>query len=99
MSLEGEVPTDTGSERNDGGQEDAHAAAPILIVEGTTHEAVRKMLAYTPKLNIDDTNRVNVAVDHYEPYINFDELLRRTSANDSSFNEPGSISLDELKRL
>ena len=73
--------------------------APIMVVNGTTHEAMRKIHDYTPKLNIHDTNRVSVAVDHYEPYIDFDELLRRTTSSNSSFNEPGSISFDELKRL
>jgi hypothetical protein len=54
---------------------------------------------YTPKLNIHDTNRVGVAVDHYEPYIDFEELLRRTTSSNSSFNEPGSPTFEELKRL
>ncbi|KAG7364075.1 cobyrinic acid a,c-diamide synthase [Nitzschia inconspicua] len=73
--------------------------APIMMVNGTTHEAMRKIHDYTPKLNIHDTNRVGVAVDHYEPYIDFDELLRRTTSSNSSFNEPGSISFDDLRRL
>lgn len=73
--------------------------APIMVINGTTHEAMRKIHDYTPKLNIHDTNRVSVAVDHYEPYIDFDELLRRTTSSNSSFNEPGSIAFDELKRL
>lgn len=73
--------------------------APIMVVEGTTHETMKKIHDYTPKLNIHDTNRVSVAVDHYEPYINFDELLRRTTSSNSSFNEPGSISFDALKRI
>lgn len=50
----------------------------IMIVKGTTHEAMTKIHAYTPKLNIDDESRVSVAVDHYEKYIDFDLLLRRT---------------------
>lgn len=79
--------------------DDADNAAPIMIIEGTTHEAMRKIHEYTPKLNIHDTNRVKVAVDHYEPYIDFGELLRRTTSSNSSFNEPGSISFDALKRI
>lgn len=51
---------------------------PIMMVEGTTHAAMTKIHNFTPKLNIDDTNRVGVAVDHYEPYIDFDLLLDRT---------------------
>jgi len=50
----------------------------IMIARGTTHEVMTKIHAYTPKLNIDDTSRVSVAVDHYEKYIDFDLLLRRT---------------------
>ena len=53
---------------------------------------------YTPKFNIDDKHRVVTAVEHYEPFIDFDELMRRTSSSDSSFNEPGTISLDELRK-
>lgn len=51
----------------------------IMAVEGTTHAAMTKIHNFTPKLNIDDTGRVAVAVDHYEPYIDFDLLLHRTS--------------------
>eukprot|EP00521_Asterionellopsis_glacialis_P018516 CAMPEP_0195293846 /NCGR_PEP_ID=MMETSP0707-20130614/13513_1 /TAXON_ID=33640 /ORGANISM="Asterionellopsis glacialis, Strain CCMP134" /LENGTH=487 /DNA_ID=CAMNT_0040354651 /DNA_START=93 /DNA_END=1556 /DNA_ORIENTATION=- len=73
--------------------------APVMVIETTTHEAMRKMNQYTPKLNIDDTHRVSVAVEHYEPYIDFDELLRRTTSSNSSFNDPSSVSFDELRRL
>jgi hypothetical protein len=73
--------------------------APIMCVELTTHQVMKKIHAFTPKLNIHDTNRVNVAVDHYEPYIDFEELLRRTTSNNSSFNEPGVPRFDDLKRV
>lgn len=53
---------------------------------------------YTPKFNVDDKHRVNSAVEHYEPYIDFEELMRRISSSDSSFNEPGGISLEELRK-
>lgn len=53
---------------------------------------------YTPKFNVDDKHRVSIAVEHYEPYIDFDELMRRTSSSDSSFNEPGRITLEELRK-
>jgi BioD-like phosphotransacetylase family protein len=46
--------------------------APIMMVDGTTHEAMRKIHNYTLKLNIHDTNHVSVAVDQYKPYIDFD---------------------------
>ena len=73
--------------------------APVLLVEHSTHEAMRKIYQYTPKFNSDDTHRVATAVDHYEPYINFDELVRRTSSTNSSFNEPGMISFEDLKKI
>lgn len=50
----------------------------IMMVEGTTHAAMTKIHNFTPKLNIDDTGRVGVAIDHYEPYIDFDQLLEQT---------------------
>ena len=53
-------------------------APSIMLVEGTTHAAMTKIHNFTPKLNIDDTGRVSVAVDHYEPYIDFDLLLQQT---------------------
>jgi hypothetical protein len=40
-----------------------------------------------------------VSVDHYEPYLDFDELLRRTQASNTSFNEPGTVRFDDLSRL
>jgi BioD-like phosphotransacetylase family protein len=73
--------------------------APVMIVDYATHDTMSMIHQYTPKLNIHDTNRVAVAVDHYEPHIDFEELMRRTRANNSSFNEPGSISMDDLKRI
>ena len=73
--------------------------APVMVIETTTHEATSKIGKFTPKLNIDDAYRVGVAIDHYEPYIDFDELLRRTQSSNSSFNEPGYIRLDELKNV
>lgn len=73
--------------------------APVMIVEKSTHDVTSMIGNYTPKLNIDDTNRVGVAIEHYEPYIDFDELLRRTTSCDTSFNEPGYVQLEDLKRL
>lgn len=52
---------------------------------------------YTPKFNIHDQHRVVSAVQHYEPFIDFDELMRRTSSSNSSFNEPGTIPFAELR--
>lgn len=72
---------------------------PVMVVGLSTHDAMTKIHNFTPKLNIHDTSRVITAADHYEPYIDFDELMRRTQSSNSSFNEPGSISLDDLRRL
>lgn len=72
--------------------------APVMVVELSTYDAMSKIHNYTPKLNIHDNHRVGVAIDHYEPYIDFDELMRRTQAGNSSFNDPGSISFADLTR-
>mmetsp|Transcript_7589 Transcript_7589/g.16423 ORF Transcript_7589/g.16423 Transcript_7589/m.16423 type:complete len:421 (+) Transcript_7589:296-1558(+) len=54
--------------------------APVMVVGYSTHQAMQLIHDYTPKLNIDDKNRVRKAVEHYEPYIDFDKLLERTSS-------------------
>lgn len=38
---------------------------PIMVAELSTHDAMTKIHHFTPKLNIEDTNRVMVAADHY----------------------------------
>ena len=53
--------------------------APVMVCEYSTHQAMHMIHDYTPKLNIDDKNRVRKAVEHYEPYIDFDQLLDRAS--------------------
>lgn len=72
--------------------------APVMVVGYSTYDTMSRIHGYTPKLNIHDTSRVEAAIDHYEPYIDFDELTRRTQAGNSSFNDPGSISLYDLAR-
>lgn len=72
---------------------------PVMIADVSTHEATQAIHEYTPKLNIHDENRVEDAIQHYEPYIDFDELLRRTRASNSSFNDPTSLSLADLRKL
>jgi BioD-like phosphotransacetylase family protein len=73
--------------------------APVMVLQTSTHEAMQQIHRFTPKLNIHDTHRVGVAVDHYEPYLDFDELMRRTRSGNSSFNEPGMIDFEDLRRL
>lgn len=75
------------------------AQAPVMTVGLSTHDAMTKIHSFTPKLNIHDTNRVVVAAEHYEPHIDFDELMRRTQSSDSSFNDPCSIPLEDLRRV
>ncbi|KAL9190730.1 hypothetical protein ACHAXT_000436 [Thalassiosira profunda] len=53
--------------------------APVMVIGYSTHQAMQMIHDYTPKLNIDDKNRVRKAVEHYEPYIDFDQLLERAS--------------------
>eukprot|EP01082_Thalassiosira_pseudonana_P012051 g9971.t1 g9971 contig4:980213-981762(+) len=55
--------------------------APVMVVEYSTHEAMQMIHHFTPKLNIDDKNRVRTAVEHYEPYIDMDLLIERCSSN------------------
>lgn len=55
--------------------------APVLLVGYSTHQAMQMIHDFTPKLNIDDKNRVRKAVEHYEPYIDFEQLLSRASAD------------------
>lgn len=62
--------------------------APVLHVEESTFRTMEMINNFTPKLNIDDKHRVKEAINHYEKYIDFDELLRRTSSGDDSFDEP-----------
>jgi len=54
--------------------------ASVMLVEHSTHEAMQKIHNYTPKFNIADKDRVTMEVEHYEPFIDFEELLRRTTS-------------------
>lgn len=55
-------------------------APPVLMVPGQTHHAMEAIHNFTPKLNSEDENRVAVAVEHYEPFIDFDKLLQDDDA-------------------
>ena len=73
--------------------------APVLHVSRSTYKAMEAIQFFTPKLNIDDTSRIESAVGHYEPFIDFDTLLRRTSAvSDTSFDEPDERSVGGKRR-
>ena len=56
-------------------------APPVLMVPKQTHHVMEAIHNFTPKLNSEDENRVAVAVDHYEPYIDFDKLLQEDVAD------------------
>eukprot|EP00586_Coscinodiscus_wailesii_P012167 CAMPEP_0172501370 /NCGR_PEP_ID=MMETSP1066-20121228/149111_1 /TAXON_ID=671091 /ORGANISM="Coscinodiscus wailesii, Strain CCMP2513" /LENGTH=493 /DNA_ID=CAMNT_0013276125 /DNA_START=64 /DNA_END=1545 /DNA_ORIENTATION=+ len=72
---------------------------PILPVQLSTHQAMEVMHNFTPKLNSDDKNRVNSTIAHYNEYIDYDELLRRTQAFNSSFDDPTSAMFADVHRL
>ena len=56
------------------------AGPPVLVASGCSPaEAAKQIRTMTPKFNADDERRVSRATEHYEPYINFDLLLERTS--------------------
>ena len=51
----------------------------LLLLQSWLTQAMQMIHDFTPKLNIDDKNRVRKAVEHYEPYIDFEQLLDRAS--------------------
>lgn len=53
-------------------------APPMLVCREGTRLAMERIIKYTPKHNNQDTHRLEIAVNHYEPYIDFDLLLKRT---------------------
>lgn len=54
---------------------------PVLVASGISPaEAAKRIRTMTPKFNARDERRVSKAAEHYEPYIDFDLLLRRTSS-------------------
>jgi len=48
---------------------------PILCSGKSTYETMLKISNYTAKLNPLDVNRTIAAIDHYEDYIDFDQIL------------------------
>jgi hypothetical protein len=57
------------------------AGPPILVASGhSPAEAAKLIRTMTPKFNANDERRVSRATEHYEPYIDFDLLLERTSS-------------------
>jgi len=58
------------------------SAPPVLLAHKPTDQVMQGLYSYTPKLNAEDGNRVDKAVQHYEPYIDFDLLLERVEIKD-----------------
>jgi len=59
-------------------------APPMLVCKEGTRRTMQLIVNYTPKHNNKDTHRLEIAVNHYEPYIDFDLLLERTGNSVSS---------------
>ncbi len=57
------------------------AGPPVLLASGySPADAAKQIRTMTPKFNANDERRVTRATEHYEPYIDFDLLLDRTSS-------------------
>ena len=62
------------------------SAPPVIMTNKPTDAVMQGLYDFTPKLNNEDGNRVDKAVEHYEPYINFELLLDRVEIADQSCN-------------
>jgi BioD-like phosphotransacetylase family protein len=49
--------------------------APVMLVQGGTRPTNDLIHGFTAKLNINDTRRVDAAISHYEPHLDFDAIL------------------------
>lgn len=49
---------------------------PVIKSKQSTFATMDMIRSYTPKLNKDDPLRLKLAVEHYEPHIDFDLLLK-----------------------
>eukprot|EP00581_Thalassiosira_minuscula_P000515 CAMPEP_0183747444 /NCGR_PEP_ID=MMETSP0737-20130205/67268_1 /TAXON_ID=385413 /ORGANISM="Thalassiosira miniscula, Strain CCMP1093" /LENGTH=428 /DNA_ID=CAMNT_0025983157 /DNA_START=463 /DNA_END=1749 /DNA_ORIENTATION=- len=57
------------------------AGPPVIVAPGySPADAAKQIRTMTPKFNASDERRVSRATEHYEPYIDFDLLLERTSS-------------------
>jgi dethiobiotin synthetase len=76
------------------GMRDSETAPPILMVPHPTNVALEKITHHTPKLNFEDSHRASVAVNHYEPHIDFDLLLERSGflGASAAASRPSSVS-------
>ncbi|KAG7347894.1 cobyrinic acid a,c-diamide synthase [Nitzschia inconspicua] len=57
---------------------ESESSPPVMLVPQSTSLVMEQIVNYTPKLNFEDSRRASTAVEHYEPYIDFDLLLERS---------------------
>lgn len=68
-------------------------SAPVLMAPQCTQEVMHAIHTYTPKLHAKDPHRVQTTIDHYEPYIDFDLLLKQVGYQQQpSDNEVAAVS-------
>lgn len=67
------------------------SAPPVLMTATRTDNVMQCIYQYTPKLNTEDFNRVDTAVQHYQPYIDFDLLLERVAIDDDTCTDASSV--------
>jgi BioD-like phosphotransacetylase family protein len=60
------------------GMNNSDSSPPVLLAPYPTNKVMDMIHDFTPKLNFEDASRAETAVNHYEPYIDFDLLLERT---------------------
>jgi BioD-like phosphotransacetylase family protein len=58
--------------------QDSEEAPPVMLVKESTNRVMERISRHTPKLNYEDSHRAAIAVEHYEPHIDFDLLLARS---------------------
>jgi BioD-like phosphotransacetylase family protein len=53
-----------------------HQSLPVLNVDLSSSKTMKVIEQYTPKMKSNDQDRTGSIVDHYEPHIDFDTLIR-----------------------
>jgi BioD-like phosphotransacetylase family protein len=79
----------------DGSSSGSHnlPSAPVLMAPQCTQEVMHAIHTYTPKLHAKDPHRVQTTIDHYEPYIDFDLLLKQVGYQQPpSYNDVAAVS-------
>ena len=55
----------------------------VLMTPQLTRHVMAGIYSFTPKLNMEDGHRVEMTVNHYQPYIDFDLLLDEAGSNEA----------------